>query len=188
MNVIFLLAEFRYEAVAVIHKDLNINSIEGLKGLNSCHTGVGRNVGYKIPLTKLKQKGIIGNLAEPDLSPRENELKAFSTLFSKACIVGKWSPDPKINLKLSKFLVIVFTTRVMFVILFIETKYSNLCALCEHPDVCDYPDLFSGYDGALRCLAHNGGQVAWTKVIFVKKFFGVSSRDNLKGKKYIFEI
>ncbi|XP_076250329.1 transferrin 1 [Rhynchophorus ferrugineus] len=147
-------AEFRYEAVAVIHKDLNINSIEGLKGLNSCHTGVGRNVGYKIPLTKLKQKHIIGNLAEPDLSPRENELKAFSTLFSKACIVGTWSPDPKINLKLKR-------------------KYSNLCALCEHPEICDYPDLFSGYDGALRCLAHNGGQIAWTKVIYVRKFFGL---------------
>ncbi|XP_066256640.1 transferrin isoform X1 [Euwallacea similis] len=147
-------AEFRYEAVAVIHKDLNINGIEGLKGLNSCHTGVGRNVGYKIPLTKLKHKGIIGNLAEPDISPRENELKALSNLFSNACIVGKWSPDPKINLKLKQ-------------------KYSNLCALCEHPDICDYPDLYSGYDGALRCLAHHGGQVAWTKVIYVKKFFGL---------------
>ncbi|XP_001808066.1 transferrin [Tribolium castaneum] len=147
-------AEFRYEAVAVIHKDLDIKGIEGLKGLNSCHTGVGRNVGYKIPLTKLKQKGIIGPLNDPELSPRENELKAFSTLFSKACIVGKWSPDPKINLEWKK-------------------KYSNLCALCEKPETCDYPDNFSGYDGALRCLAHNGGQVAWTKVIYVRKFFGL---------------
>jgi melanoma-associated antigen p97 len=147
-------AEFRYEAVAVIHKDWVINGIEGLKGLDSCHTGVGRNVGYKIPLTKLKQKGIIGSLNEPELSPRENELKAFSKLFNKACIVGKWSPDPKINLSWKK-------------------KYSNLCALCEHPEICDYPDNFSGYDGALRCLAHNGGQVAWTKVIYVRKFFGL---------------
>lgn len=98
-----ILAEFRYEAVAVIHKDLKLDSLKDLKGLNSCHTGVGRNVGYKVPLTKLKNMGIIGKLNEPDLSPRENELKAFSTLFSKACIVGKWSPDPKINQKLSKF-------------------------------------------------------------------------------------
>ncbi|XP_060524310.1 transferrin [Cylas formicarius] len=147
-------AEFRYEAVAVVHKDLNVSNVEGLRGLNSCHTGVGRNVGYRIPLTKLKQMGLIGNLAEPELSPRENELKAFSTLFQNACIVGKWSPDPKINLKLKR-------------------RYSNLCALCEHPEICDYPDKFSGYDGALRCLAHNGGQVAWTKVIFVRKFFGL---------------
>lgn len=55
-----------------------------------------------------------------------------------------------------------------------EEKYSNLCALCEHPEKCDYPDNFSGYEGALRCLAFNGGQVAWTKVIYVRKFFGVS--------------
>lgn len=58
--------------------------------------------------------------------------------------------------------------------MFVERKYSNLCALCEKPDVCDYPDKFSGYDGALRCLAHNGGEIAWTKVYYVKKFFGVS--------------
>lgn len=72
-----------------------------LKGLKSCHTGVGRNVGYKIPLTKLKNMGIIGKLNDPDISPRENELKAFSTLFSKACIVGKWSADPTIDAAMS---------------------------------------------------------------------------------------
>ncbi|KAF5286161.1 hypothetical protein FQR65_LT12919 [Abscondita terminalis] len=148
-------AEFRYEGVAVIHKDLKLDdSIKSIKGLKSCHTGVGRNVGYKIPITKLKKMGIIGSLIEPGLSPRENELKAFSTLFSKSCIVGNWSPDPKIDKKLKQ-------------------KYSNLCELCEEPEKCNYPDKFSGYDGALRCLAHNGGQIAWTKVIYVRKFFGL---------------
>lgn len=88
--------------MVVIHKDLKLeNGIESIRGLKSCHTGVGRNVGYKIPITKLKKMGIIGQLNEPGLSPRENELKAFSTLFSKACIVGKWSPDPKIDTALS---------------------------------------------------------------------------------------
>lgn len=147
-------AEFRYEAVAVIPKDLEISNLEQLKGLRSCHTGVGRNVGYKIPLTKLKNKGIIGNLNEPDLSHRENELKALSTLFSKACIVGVWSPDPAIDKTWKQ-------------------RYNNLCQLCEQPEKCDYPDIYSGYDGALRCLAHNNGQIAWTKVIFVRKFFGL---------------
>lgn len=100
-NIIDVSAEFRYEAVAVIHKDLELNNLQGLKGLKSCHTGVGRNVGYKIPLTKLRKMGIIGGLNDTDMSPRENELKAFSELFSKACIVGKWSVDPTINQKLS---------------------------------------------------------------------------------------
>nr|QHB21602.1 venom transferrin 1 [Platymeris rhadamanthus] len=147
-------AEFRYEAVAVVHKDLNVKNIkEGLKGLRSCHTGVGRNVGYKIPLTKLTQMGIIPPMDDPNLSPREQELKALSTLFSKACLVGTWSPYAEANKRL-------------------KATYKNLCELCEHPEKCDYPDQNSGYEGALRCLA-TGGQIAWTKVIFVKKFFGM---------------
>lgn len=54
-----------------------------------------------------------------------------------------------------------------------EKRYSNLCALCENPEKCDYPDKYSGYDGSIRCLAENGGDVAFTKVIFVKRHFGV---------------
>lgn len=80
-----------------------MDSIKDLKGLKSCHTGVARNVGYKVPLTKLRNMGIIGQLNEPEISPRENELKAFSNLFSKACIVGDWSPDPTTDAALSKF-------------------------------------------------------------------------------------
>ncbi|XP_057331464.1 transferrin [Microplitis mediator] len=144
----------RYEAVAVIHKDLEIFDVQSFRGLNSCHTGVGRNVGYKIPITKLTAMGVLANINDPEYSARENEIRALSTLFNKGCLVGTWSPDPEINKKLKE-------------------KYSNMCALCEDPVKCDYPDKFSGYDGALRCLAHNGGQVAFTKVIYVKRFFGL---------------
>ncbi|XP_076759575.1 transferrin 1 [Xylocopa sonorina] len=147
-------AIYRYEAVAVIHKDLPITNVQGLRGLRSCHTGVGRNVGYKIPITKLTSMGVLQNLHNPEYSARENELRALSTLFSKGCLVGTWSPDPAINRRLKE-------------------TYSNMCALCEKPEVCDYPDIYSGYEGALRCLVHNGGQVAWTKVIYVKRFFGL---------------
>lgn len=147
-------AMYRYEAVAVIHKDLDINNVQGLRGLKSCHTGVGRNVGYKIPITKLTAMGILENINDPEYSARENELRALSSLFSKGCLVGTWSPDPAINQRLKE-------------------TYSNMCALCEKPEVCDYPDIYSGYEGALRCLAHNGGEVAWTKVIYVKRFFGL---------------
>ncbi|PNF38524.1 Transferrin [Cryptotermes secundus] len=152
--MIFLSEEFRYEAVAVVHNNLSISSLQGLRGLKSCHTGVGRNVGYKIPITKLRKLGILTSLNNPDLTPRENELRALSELFSQACLVGSWSADPVQNQAL-------------------KVRYSNLCALCEHPDVCDYPDYYSGYDGALRCLSEHGGDVAWTKVYYVKKHFGL---------------
>ncbi|CAK1555445.1 unnamed protein product [Leptosia nina] len=147
-------AEFRYEAVIVVHKDLNINNLDQLKGLKSCHTGVNRNVGYKIPLTMLMKRDIFPRMTDRTISPKENELRALSTFFKKSCIVGTWSPDPKTN---SAW----------------KAQYSQLCAMCEHPGKCDYPDNFSGYEGALRCLAHNGGEVAFTKVIYVRKFFGL---------------
>ncbi|XP_072932524.1 transferrin [Epargyreus clarus] len=147
-------AEFRYEAVIVVHKDLAINNLDQLKGLKSCHTGVNRNVGYKIPLTMMMKREIFPKMTDRTISPKENELRALSTFFKQSCIVGEWSPDPKTN---SAW----------------KAQYKQLCALCEHPDKCDYPDNFSGYEGALRCLAHNGGEVAFTKVIFVRKFFGL---------------
>ncbi|XP_063891751.1 transferrin [Helicoverpa armigera] len=147
-------APFRYEAVIVVHNDLPINNLDQLKGLKSCHTGVGRNVGYKIPLTMLMKRSVFPKMNDHSISPRENELKALSTFFSKSCIVGKWSPDPKTN---SAW----------------KSQYNQLCSMCEHPDKCDYPDNYSGYEGALRCLATNGGQVAFTKVIYVRKFFGL---------------
>ncbi|GBP00867.1 Transferrin [Eumeta japonica] len=147
-------AEFRYEAVIVVHKDLPINNLDQLQGLKSCHTGVNRNVGYKIPLTMLMKRSVFPKMNNHSISPKENELKALSTFFSQSCIVGDWSPDEKTNS-------------------YWKSKYSQLCALCEDPKKCNYPDNFSGYEGALRCLAHNGGQVAFTKVIFVRKFFGL---------------
>lgn len=49
-----------------------------------------------------------------------------------------------------------------------------MCQLCEDPVKCDYPDKYSGYEGAIKCLAENGGDVAFTKVIYVKRYFGVS--------------
>ncbi|XP_073955512.1 transferrin 1 [Choristoneura fumiferana] len=147
-------AEFRYQAVIVVHKDLPVNNLDQLKGLKSCHTGVNRNVGYKIPLTMLMKRNVFPKMNDPHYSPKENELRAFSTFFKQSCIVGNWSPDQRTN---SAW----------------KAQYSQLCALCEHPDKCNYPDNFSGYDGALRCLAHNGGEVAFTKVIYVRKFFGL---------------
>lgn len=60
-----------------------------------------------------------------------------------------------------------------------------MCALCEDPVKCNYPDKYSGYEGAIRCLVENGGDVAFTKVIFVRRFFGVSVK---KKFFYLFSV
>nr|AYV99626.1 venom polypeptide [Dolopus genitalis] len=147
-------AQFRYEGIILVKKSSPVKSLEDLKGMKSCHTGFGRNVGYKIPITKLKNSGILKVELDPHLAPTERELKALSQFFSKSCLVGTYSPYPEVDKELKK-------------------KYSNLCALCEKPEQCNYPDKFSGYDGAIRCLDQGEGDVAFTKTSFVKKYFGM---------------
>jgi hypothetical protein len=152
-------ADFRYEGIILIKKNSNINSLKELRGAKSCHTGFGRNVGYKIPITKLKNADILKVSLDPEITATERELKSLSEFFSQSCLVGNYSADPETDKLLKR-------------------RYSNLCALCEHPDKCDYPDKFSGYDGAIRCLDKGKGDVAFTKVQFVKKYFGMMSNKN----------
>lgn len=115
-------AEFRYQAIILIRKNAtNINSLKDLRGKKSCHTGYGRNVGYKIPITKLKSSGNFKVDPDVHLAPVERELKALSEFFTQSCLVGTYSTNTEFDYKLKK-------------------AYPNLCALCEDPVKCNYPD------------------------------------------------
>lgn len=59
--------------------------------------------------------------------------------------------------------------------------------MCEDPAKCDYPDKYSGYEGAVRCVAEDKGDVAFTKVIMVKKYFGLSPNTTAQGDADDFE-
>ncbi|KAM8721393.1 hypothetical protein ACLKA7_007289 [Drosophila subpalustris] len=148
-------ANFRYEGIILVKKSSPIKSLKELRGAKSCHTGFGRNVGYRIPITKLKNSHVLKVSADPEISATERELKALSDFFSQSCLVGTYSAHPDTDRLLKK-------------------KYANLCALCENPTQCNYPDKFSGYDGAIRCLDKGQGEVAFTKVQFIKKYFGLT--------------
>lgn len=74
--------------------------MDDLRGKKSCHTGFGRNVGYNIPLTRLRH--VLKFSVDPTLSSVEKELKALSDFFAASCIVGTYSSDPDINRNLSK--------------------------------------------------------------------------------------
>nr|AIA24538.1 transferrin 1 [Bactrocera dorsalis] len=161
-------AEFRYEGIILVKKNSNINSMKELRGKKSCHTGFGRNVGYKIPITKLKNTQILKVSLDPELSATDRELKALSEFFSQSCLVGTYSPYPDTDRLLKK-------------------KYSNLCALCEKPEQCNYPDKYSGYDGAIRCLDKGKGEVAFTKVQYIKKYFGLTPGATPEGDPSEFE-
>lgn len=114
-------AEFRYEGIVLVKKNSGINSMADLRGKKSCHTGYGRNVGFKIPITKLKMLNVFKVDPDTSLSPVERELKALSELFTQSCLVGTYSANAEVDAKLKK-------------------QYSNLCALCADPVKCNYPD------------------------------------------------
>lgn len=95
-------APFRYEGIMLVRKGSDIHSMKDLAGKHACYTGYGRNVGFKIPLTKLTKAGVIKYTTE-DIPAAEKELKAFSEFFSKGCLVGRYSPDNEINAQLSMF-------------------------------------------------------------------------------------
>lgn len=56
-----------------------------------------------------------------------------------------------------------------------------MCALCEDPAKCDYPDKYSGYDGTVRCVVDGKGDVGFTKTYFVKKHFNIPIVDGQPG-------
>lgn len=77
--------------------------------------------------------GILGPLSDTSLSPRENELKSLSSFFSRACLVGQWSPHPETNARLSKCINIIV---IYSLIRNINTKFishenvSNINIIC----------------------------------------------------------
>lgn len=86
----------------MVKKNSNIRTINELRGAKSCHTGFGRNVGYKIPITKLINVHILKVSQDPELTAVERELKALSEFFSQSCLVGTYSPYPETDQLLSK--------------------------------------------------------------------------------------
>lgn len=47
---------------------------------------------------------------------------------------------------------------------FTESKYRNLCAVCDSPAGCYNSDKYYGRQGALLCLTDNVGDIAWARL------------------------
>jgi melanoma-associated antigen p97 len=61
-----------------------------LEGKRSCHTGFGRNAGWKIPFSHLMDKGQLPKYCEAINAPTpEKDLYAISNYFKAACAPGK---------------------------------------------------------------------------------------------------
>ncbi|XP_054723487.1 transferrin-like [Uloborus diversus] len=132
-----------FYAVAVVRSTSAVKNLQDLRGMRSCHTGMGRTAGWILP---------IGVLLSQNLLPSKNGCNrtvAVAEFFSGgSCVPG--ANDPKYN-----------------------PGRSNSGLLCKHCignekrlHRCsrEYSkERFSGNGGAFRCLAEGHGDVAFVK-------------------------
>lgn len=114
----------------LIHKNSSIKSLNDLRGKKSCHTGYGRNVGYKIPLTKLRAHGIIEISTDQYLPSLERELKGLSDVFSESCLVGRFSPNDEINHLYSKIW-FLFSYSIFFNVYWVWAIMNLFIVICR---------------------------------------------------------
>lgn len=64
-------------------------------------------------------------------------------------------------------------SKIELFFIFSEKKYGNLCSRCENSLKCSADDKFYGKEGVLMCLTEGGGDIAWTRLDFVRQHFKV---------------
>nr|WBW70052.1 venom protein [Lampona murina] len=132
-----------YYAVAVQRSISDVTKLSELRGVRSCHTGMGRTAGWVMPLGALLSEGL--------LSPEDgtcNHAASVADFFSGgSCVPG--ANDTKYN-----------PGRV---------RSEDLCRQCVgdeeglHRCARDSSERYSGYGGAFRCLAEGKGDVAFVR-------------------------
>ncbi|XP_029471930.1 melanotransferrin isoform X2 [Rhinatrema bivittatum] len=121
-----------YYAVALVRKDSTI-TINSLKGVKSCHTGMSRTAGWNVPVGYLIDSGRVSAMGC-------NISKAVGEFFSKSCVPGARGTNITSLCELCVG----------------DGRGQSKCELGPQ-------ELYSDYGGAFRCLAEGAGDVAFVK-------------------------
>ncbi|KAG0727771.1 Transferrin [Chionoecetes opilio] len=128
-----------YYAVAVVKANSNITSFSQLQGRKSCHTGIGKTAGWKLPVATLLKLGLI--------NPQHCN---YADAMAKFFLGGSCAPGANDS---------IYNTD--------QSYSSRLCSLCvgDGANQClrGSAEPFYSYTGAFRCLVHGGGDVAFVK-------------------------
>ncbi|PKU47609.1 melanotransferrin isoform x2 [Limosa lapponica baueri] len=123
-----------YAVVLVKRNSSNAFTISDLKGKKSCHTGLGRNAGWNIPIGMLIKRGII--------KTRDCDIpQAVSEFFSASCV-----PSAKQDNYPAKLCQLCIG----------DNSGNNKCSASSQ-------ERYYSYSGAFRCLAQDSGDVAFVK-------------------------
>ncbi|XP_028392085.1 serotransferrin-like [Dendronephthya gigantea] len=124
----------QYYGLAVVKKETAFN-FKQLKDKYSCHTGVGRTVGWVIPVGYL--------LDEKEMPLIKDQYKSVAEFFKKSCVpgIGKISSASQA----------------------VKDDLCSLCDGTENVK-CTSNDPFAGYEGAFKCMAAgNNDRVGFVK-------------------------
>ncbi|XP_011892120.1 PREDICTED: melanotransferrin [Cercocebus atys] len=122
-----------YYAVAVVKRSSQV-TINTLKGVKSCHTGINRTVGWNVPVGYLVESGRLSVMGC-------DVLKAVSDYFGGSCVPGAGE------------------TRYSESLCRLCRGDSSGEGVCDKSPLERYYD----YSGAFRCLAEGAGDVAFVK-------------------------
>ncbi|NXI53829.1 TRFM protein, partial [Chloroceryle aenea] len=124
-----------YYAVALVKRNpSNAFTIGDLKGKKSCHTGLGRNAGWNIPIGILIKRGVI-KIRDCNIP------QAVSEFFSASCV-----PSAKHDNYPAKLCELCIG----------DNGGKNKCSASSQ-------ERYYNYSGAFRCLAQDSGDVAFVK-------------------------
>ncbi|XP_029670879.1 transferrin-like isoform X1 [Formica exsecta] len=150
--------DFEFQTVAVVPADFTQKVVspgerlKQLKGGGFCHPGFSKSQWWNDYILKYFENIVNRPRCQENVTIIENEIRNLKDFFGKACRPGEWIADSSFDQEL-------------------KNKYPELCDLCDDRTACTYNNMEKhGHLGALDCLTHRNGKVAYVALSYVREY------------------